>query len=440
MSSQAPERAARLTSKHLLETWSAKTGGQSPATALSLPNLPSDVPVGKGVVLARACGYEVNTNGSVTTLDGVTLQVGDVIFCPVQLSSVDNGLWVVQPDAAAWIRMQGALEDWMVVVVTDGTFHIGEMWVYNAGADAVVGVDDLTWMRITDEQDLTDHIMTMATTSVQGHVMIDDVTIKMSGNQIHTALSASGSAGKVATWSGANTIGYASAVNVAHTDGEIYIQTSARDGLYVLQEGNHKAVRITRSGAGAASTPAVTIEALDATDGTDTLLITKAGQGTCLSPVHLAHGEALGALTVGDGTSTIVPAVSIEAQSNFTPAAGFGVRQNFILQSSTTVNQNAGAISAEWVVATHTSRKARLKLLVSDATTEREGMRMEADGTAVKLGFFGAAAVVKPTALTAIDNSTVDTTYGAQERDVITNTRTRLSELETKLKNLGLLS
>lgn len=42
-------------------------------------------------------------------------------------------------------------------------------------------------------------------------------------------------------------------------------------------------------------------------------------------------------------------------------------------------------------------------------------------------------------ALTAADGSTVDATYGTQERDVIQNLVTRQAELETALQNLGLL-
>ncbi|AZS07298.1 hypothetical protein PP505_gp28 [Gordonia phage Dorito] len=56
------------------------------------------------------------------------------------------------------------------------------------------------------------------------------------------------------------------------------------------------------------------------------------------------------------------------------------------------------------------------------------------------LGFFGATAVTKPTALTAADASTVDATYGTEEAAVITNLRTRVGELETKLKALGLIA
>lgn len=43
------------------------------------------------------------------------------------------------------------------------------------------------------------------------------------------------------------------------------------------------------------------------------------------------------------------------------------------------------------------------------------------------------------TALTAKDGATVDGTYGSEEEGVIKNNRTRIEEIETALKNLGVL-
>lgn len=60
--------------------------------------------------------------------------------------------------------------------------------------------------------------------------------------------------------------------------------------------------------------------------------------------------------------------------------------------------------------------------------------------TTQKLGFYNSTPVIKPAALTGIDATTVDATYGTEESGVINNLRTRLNELETKLQNLGLLS
>lgn len=43
------------------------------------------------------------------------------------------------------------------------------------------------------------------------------------------------------------------------------------------------------------------------------------------------------------------------------------------------------------------------------------------------------------TSLTAQDSATVDATYGSEEEGVIKNNRTRISEIETALINLGVL-
>lgn len=55
-------------------------------------------------------------------------------------------------------------------------------------------------------------------------------------------------------------------------------------------------------------------------------------------------------------------------------------------------------------------------------------------------GFFGATPITRPPALTAPDSSTVDSTYGEEERAVIENLRTRVNELESKLRSLGLIA
>lgn len=55
------------------------------------------------------------------------------------------------------------------------------------------------------------------------------------------------------------------------------------------------------------------------------------------------------------------------------------------------------------------------------------------------VGFFGVSPVAQQTALTAKDASTVDATYGTQEANVIANNRTRIEEIELRLKAYGLL-
>jgi hypothetical protein len=167
-------------------------------------------------------------------------------------------------------------------------------------------------------------------------------------------------------------------------------------------------------------------------------------------------------LTTTAGTNAIVNVLTVGHDSTGTPAAGFGAGLIFELESTTTAKQSAGLLTAEWATATHASRKARVTLSVYD-TAVREAIRAEASGAAAMLGFFGVAAVVRPTALTAtltsithtapgtpdyaIQNLTNVTPYGFATQDegntvlsVILNLQVRVNELETKLNALGLIT
>lgn len=68
-------------------------------------------------------------------------------------------------------------------------------------------------------------------------------------------------------------------------------------------------------------------------------------------------------------------------------------------KSSTTAAQAMGLDQWLWVDATHASRKARRVFNVYD-TAAREGLRIEASGTAPMIGFLGTAAQALPTAYT----------------------------------------
>lgn len=56
-----------------------------------------------------------------------------------------------------------------------------------------------------------------------------------------------------------------------------------------------------------------------------------------------------------------------------------------------------------------------------------------------KLGFYGAAPVVRPAALTAPNAASIDSAWDAIEQGVVENLRTRLNELEVRLQSLGLI-
>ena len=143
-------------------------------------------------------------------------------------------------------------------------------------------------------------------------------------------------------------------------------------------------------------------------------------------------------------------------------AAGLGPRLVFGAESSTTADTTQADITATWTDSTHATRKSRLALSAYD-TAAREGLRLEADGSVARLGFFGATAVVKPTALTtqlttltytapgtpdyAIADVTQTTPFGFTTADegrtvlsVIKNLQDRVAQLESKLQGLGLLT
>ena len=133
-------------------------------------------------------------------------------------------------------------------------------------------------------------------------------------------------------------------------------------------------------------------------------------------------------------------------------AAGLGPRLVFGAESSTTADTTQADIAATWTDATHATRKTRLAFSAWDFAAAREGLRIEADGAAPRLGFYGATAIVKPAALTATAPAApaggTGTAAGgwdtAANRDLaiatINNLKTRVDELEAKLRALGLLT
>jgi hypothetical protein len=71
---------------------------------------------------------------------------------------------------------------------------------------------------------------------------------------------------------------------------------------------------------------------------------------------------------------------------------------SFRATSSTTANRPQARIAHAWATSTDASRKGRLQLFAADFSgTDREGVRVESDGTQSLVGFFGATAVAKPT-------------------------------------------
>jgi hypothetical protein len=95
-------------------------------------------------------------------------------------------------------------------------------------------------------------------------------------------------------------------------------------------------------------------------------------------------------------TNSVSTVHTMAHNTSGTPAAGFGSRQLWCLESNTTEDRDALYHDVTWATPTDASRKARSTWAVLD-TAARECLRMEADGSNPMLGFLGAAAVTRRT-------------------------------------------
>lgn len=169
-----------------------------------------------------------------------------------------------------------------------------------------------------------------------------------------------------------------------------------------------------------------------------------------------------------DTTTTNAPVTVFDLKAYVSTAStgfanGGGVGLTFTGETATDgTSQLMAKIYATYIDSTNASRKSKLTLSAYD-TAERIGFEIEASGTVAKLGFFAVTPVVKPTALTtqlttitftapvtpdyALQDVTNLTPYGFADAEeartfisVVKNLQTRVSELETKLQSLGLLT
>ena len=92
---------------------------------------------------------------------------------------------------------------------------------------------------------------------------------------------------------------------------------------------------------------------------------------------------------IDSGTNDVINHVIANRQSSGTPAAGFGVGFAALLESSTTVDQNAGRLTFAWSTATHASRAAVGKLTAYYTSTEREAITWTADSASVTVSIAG---------------------------------------------------
>lgn len=247
---------------------------------------------------------------------------------------------------------------------------------------------------------------------------------------------------------GSNTTALGAEAGYLNTaNGSIYLGTFA--GYYQTTTANRLVIdsQSTRTSAANELTNAIIVGLMGATPSAQTLRLNAV---TTVAQIVAA-------------TATITDASIIRVESTGTVAANFGGALLFQLETATADTiQTAAQIAAVWTDATNATRKAKLSLSAYD-TAARLGIEIEASGTVAKLGFYGVATVVRPTALTtqlttitatapgtpdyAIQDLVLATGYGFVTADegqsvlkVILNLQTRVSELETKLQGLGLLT
>jgi hypothetical protein len=171
---------------------------------------------------------------------------------------------------------------------------------------------------------------------------------------------------------------------------------TAAEALRVTQAGN-LLLGVTTHGTNLAHGLALGPGTAPTTSPTDTVQLTAVDRGGTAGKRSLQ-------VRTEDGTTHVLGDLS-GLGTTLTATLGSGASyqelsvkgsQLFVGQSS--VQERAQALlSSSWVVSTDATRTARLTVSAYDATAAREGLRVEADGTAARLGFYGSAAVARPT-------------------------------------------
>jgi len=94
-------------------------------------------------------------------------------------------------------------------------------------------------------------------------------------------------------------------------------------------------------------------------------------------------------------TNAITNILTAGHNTSGTPAAGLGAAVNFTLETSTTIDTQAGRVAVLWETVTHASRVPDGVFYLTDYGAEREIWRGRANGTAAAIGFLGAAPVAR---------------------------------------------
>lgn len=183
---------------------------------------------------------------------------------------------------------------------------------------------------------------------------------------------------------------------------------------------------VTISASKGASTAEIDVQINGATPSiTATMLNVGTATGATAGQIITSADVTAGTTLIADTTDAVTNSVSNTLiqrhHSSGTPAANFGMANYWQLETSTHALVTAMQVNVTWATATNGSQKARAQFIIDD-TAGREFMRAEASGAAAMLGFFGAAAVAKPTVTGAKGGNAA------------------LTSLMTALANLGLVT
>lgn len=221
-----------------------------------------------------------------------------------------------------------------------------------------------------------------------------------------------------------------------------YIPWITGDTLSTLYVGSTSTSATVKAIEAYAANQVMYLESKHTTNGYNTLQVqARSTSGTAIAALSAATGapqtamylETQGALAMymeQKGTTSLNSKIEmfriIRAPTSGTPAVGFGYYIGFRGSSSTSYAQEMGRLSYEWATATHASRKARSVWSVYD-TAEREGIRIEASGTAPMLGVLGAAAIARQAHIIDADGTLADIT-------------TKFNSLLAYLENFGFIA
>ena len=202
------------------------------------------------------------------------------------------------------------------------------------------------------------------------------------------------------TWSAAQTCtGNITANRFIASSDDGFAATDTDIHLYV-SSGSTRIFRAIQTGSGWTDLPTTTFFQFGAANGfftgANAAVLSRFGMLATNATISNHPNEQvptpLGSLSLdfqNAATNSVVNLLSLSCRSTGTAAGGFGVSLTTYAESSTTDRTQMGAISWSWATATHASRAARAIFDIYD-TAAREALRLEATGSAARVGIGGA--------------------------------------------------